>query len=120
MADFIKFVLVDLHDGRKTLVWAVLTADGRECLGRVGWYSPWRKYCFVTRSVAVEREDGTKYAPTPQIILDAGCMRLIADFCELQTTAHRSKGKAIDHIDGDPSNNSIENLRIVTIKENRK
>ena len=104
MTDYIKFVLVDLRDGRKTLVWAVLTADGHSHLGDVSWYSPWRKYCFFP----------------DRATFDPGCMRLIADFCELHTTAHKSKGKAIDHIDGDPSNNSIENLRIVTIKENRK
>ena len=28
-------------------------------------------------------------------------------------------GKAIDHIDGDPTNNDLTNLRIVTLKANR-
>ncbi len=32
----------------------------------------------------------------------------------------RMRGKAFHHIDGDPTNNSPENLRIVDIRENRR
>ena len=110
MADWIKFVLVDLRDGRKTKVWAVLTIDGSECLGRIGWYSPWRRYCYVHKAVEA---DG-------QVILEWDCLRKIADFCELQTTAHRSKRKAITHLNGDIHDNRIENLKIVNLKENAR
>lgn len=103
MSEWIKFVEVNLRDGRKTKVWAVLTADGHSHLGDVAWFSSWRKYCFFP----------------DQATFDAGCMRTVADFCELQTTAHKTRGRAIDHIDGDVCNNSIENFRIVTTKENR-
>ena len=105
--EWIKFVLVDLRDGRKTQVWAVMTVDGSECLGRIGWYPPWRRYVYVHR--AIDAGD--------QVILEQDCLRRIADFCELQTTAHRSKRKAIHHLNGDPRDNRIENLQIVDIKE---
>ena len=103
MADWIKFVLVDLRDSRKTKVWAVLTIDGRTNLGAVSWYSPWRKYGF---------------SPNPQTVFEQDCLRKIADFCELQTNAHRSKHKAITHLNGDIHDNRIENLKIVNLKEN--
>lgn len=108
MPDWIKFVEVDLHDGRKTKVWAVLTVDGRECLGRIGWYSPWRRYCFVHK--AVEAGD--------QVILEWDCLRKIASFCEEQTHAHKMRGKVVHHIDGNVLNNHPSNLRTVNIKEN--
>lgn len=77
MADWIKFNEVDLRDGRKTKVWAVMTIDGRECLGRIGWYSPWRRYCFV------------RMASEMQLILEQDCLRKIADFIEAETVKHK-------------------------------
>src|ERR1700690_2190266 len=109
MTDWIKFVLVDLRDGRKTKCWAVMTVDGSECLGRIGWYSPWRRYAYVHR--AIDADD--------QVILEWDCLRKIADFCEQETHAHKMQGKAVHHIDGNIFNNSKENLRIVNIKENQ-
>jgi len=79
MADWIKFNLIDLRDGRKTKVWAVLTTDGSECLGRIGWYSPWRRYAYVHR--AVDAGD--------QVILEWDCLRKIADFCQRETAEHK-------------------------------
>lgn len=110
MTDWIKFVLVDLHDGRKTKIWAVMTTDGSECLGRIGWYSPWRRYAYVHKAVAAD----------DQVILEWDCLRKIADFCERETHAHKMAGKAVHHIDGNTSNNDISNLQIVNIKENTK
>lgn len=79
VSDWIKFTEVDLRDGRKTKVWAVMTVDGTECLGRIGWYAPWRRYCFVHK--AVEAGD--------QVILEWECLRVIADFAEAQTRLHQ-------------------------------
>jgi hypothetical protein len=81
MPSFIKFVEVDLRDGRKTQVWAVLTLDGRHCLGRIGWYSPWRKYCYVISPV------------NEQVILEETCLGDIADFCKMQTFRRREMRK---------------------------
>ena len=78
MSVWIKFVEVDLHDNRVTRVWAVLSLDGKHCLGRIGWYSPWRKYAFIPS------ED-------EQIILEEDCLRLIASFCEDQTKKRKSE-----------------------------
>jgi hypothetical protein len=102
VSEWIKFVEVDLHDGRKTRVWAVLTLDGRAHLGDIVWYTSWRKYCFMPGKA----------------VFDTNCLREVADFLDIQTTAHKSRRKAIDYINGDPADNRIENLRIVTLKEN--
>lgn len=80
MPSFIKFVEVDLRDGRKTRVWAVMTTDGAHCLGRIGWYAPWRKYGFITGGERYQHE---------QVILEEVCLRDIADFCQKQTGVHR-------------------------------
>jgi hypothetical protein len=75
VTNYIQFIEIDLRDGRKTKVWAVMTIDGSECLGRVGWYSPWRRYAYVHR--AVDAGD--------HVILEWDCLRKIADFCERET-----------------------------------
>ena len=82
MPEWIKFVEVNLRDGRKTQVWAVLTMDGSECLGRIGWYGPWRKYSFIP----VE-SDGKS------LIFEEQCLRRIADFCETNTIKRRETRK---------------------------
>jgi hypothetical protein len=105
VTSYIQFVEIDLRDGRKTKVWAVLTIDGTKNLGHVSWYGAWRKYTFC---------------PGQLTVFDKDCLREIADFCEIRTDAHRSRNKAVDHINSDPSDNRIENLRITTIKENRR
>ena len=83
MSEWIKFTEVDLHDGRKTKVWAVMTIDGSDCLGRVGWYPPWRRYCFVHK--AIDAGD--------QVILEQDCLRQIACFIEEQTRLHKLNRK---------------------------
>ena len=81
MAQFIKFVEVDLRDGRKTKVWAVMTVDGRRCLGRIGWYAQWRKYAYVVSPV------------NEQVILEETCLGDIADFVKMQTFNRRQMRK---------------------------
>jgi hypothetical protein len=82
MGEWIKFVEVDLRDGRKTKVWAVMTIDGSECLGRIGWYSSWRRYCFIVQLAADPRQ---------QFIFEQDCLRRIADFVERKTRQHKSR-----------------------------
>lgn len=90
MANYIKFVEVNVRDGRRTSVWAVLSLDGSKKLGHVSWYGAWRKYSFM---------------PYGMTVFEQECLRYIADFCEAQTKAHRSKPKAIHRVDGDHANN---------------
>jgi hypothetical protein len=58
---------------RKTNIYEVLTKDNY-LLGRIEWYSRWRKYCFYP-------SDGTLYEET--------CMREISQFIEEETLAQR-------------------------------
>jgi hypothetical protein len=74
MPVWIKFHEVDMRDGRKTRVWAVLTIDGKTVLGHVSWYGPWRKYCF---------------SPKPQTVYEQDCLRFISSFIEDQTRKHK-------------------------------
>ena len=62
--------------GKKTRLWWV--ESGNACLGRIKWFSHWRKYCFYP-------DDLTLYDPS--------CLREIADFCDTQTKIHKEKGK---------------------------
>lgn len=86
MASFIKFTEVDLKDGRKTRVWAVMTLDGCHCLGRISWYAPWRKYSLAT--------DECPHAHGKRRFEEV-CLRDIADFCQKQTGIQRSLVKYI-------------------------
>lgn len=58
--------------GRKTKSWDVLGSDN-SLLGAVVWYSPWRQYVFEPASY--------------DIVLNKGCLRDLADFCERQQNA---------------------------------
>lgn len=71
MPSHIKFLEINLRDGRKTKVWGVLTLDGRHVLGRIGWYSPWRRYVYV-----FQPENG-------QVLLDVECLAEISQFIKL-------------------------------------
>lgn len=55
--------------------WELTTLDGSP-LGRISWYSPWRKYCF---------------SPFPESIFDDSCLREIAEFCAVMTRVHKEK-----------------------------
>lgn len=45
----------------------------------VSWYAPWRRYAV---------------APGPGVILDAECMRTLADFCDHKTREQRAETRA--------------------------
>ena len=69
---FIVFKDVAPQLGAKTKRWVVSTKQGGE-LGRVQWFTNWRRYCFF---------------PLPGTTYDANCLRDIADFCEQKTREH--------------------------------
>lgn len=76
MPSYIKFVEVNMRDGRKTRVWAVLTIDGRSNLGTVSWYAHWRKYAFQ---------------PEGRSVFEEICLRDIAHFCERSTAEYKQR-----------------------------
>ena len=73
MLKFIVFQQQGTSASGLTKVWWVLNTGGN-ILGQVSWYAPWRS-CWYTTS--------------PNVGLDAACLREIADFCENETRAHK-------------------------------
>lgn len=82
MPDWIKFVEVDLRDGRKTKVWAIMTIDGSQCLGRIGWYAPWRRYSFIPAE-----SDGKS------LIFEEDCLQRITEFLKSENQKHKQEKK---------------------------
>ena len=60
---YIRFVKI--NEKPKTSVWSCLNKSSGTELGTVGWYAPWRQYCFFNRV---------------QAVYSAGCLNDIADF----------------------------------------
>lgn len=71
---YLDFIIGRRPEGKKTDVWKVV-CRGMD-LGLVFWYSHWRKYTFYA---------GEKP------ILDPGCLRELAEFCEQKTKEHKEK-----------------------------
>jgi hypothetical protein len=65
MNEYKYLSFVELEPKAKTKVFEVRNKSGR-WLGNVGWYVPWRKYCFI--------------ASYDRIVFDAGCLADIQDF----------------------------------------
>lgn len=68
-----------------TKIWDVISIDGDHLLGRVSWYSGWRRYCFT---------------PAPHTIFEQDCLRDIANFIETETKDHKAQRKAEKNIMG--------------------
>lgn len=71
---WITFHKASVTRARKTLVFLVTTKEngkpeeaGGQVLGRVSWYSPWRRYSFF---------------PEPGTLFESQCLRDIAAFCD--------------------------------------
>lgn len=78
-SQYIRFELLSaeasLRKPRKTVVWEVMSLSNTP-LGTVKWYGAWRGYAFY---------------PVAGTLLDCDCLFTIAQFCERQTTAHKSR-----------------------------
>lgn len=61
---------------RKTSIWSCMSKRGRDLLGIVKWYGPWRQYCFF---------------PTDPTVFSAGCMADIIDFIKKADDERRGK-----------------------------
>ena len=62
----------------KTRVFSVISRKSLVCIGSIRWYASWRRYTLC---------------PIEGTVFDAGCLRDIADFCELKTSEHKSDWK---------------------------
>jgi hypothetical protein len=75
-ASWITFEDAGTSKSGKTREWRVQPKEQTlpaNCIGFIKWYSSCRKYVFF---------------PFGDIVLDAGCLRTVADFCEHQTKEH--------------------------------
>lgn len=64
-----------LDQRRKTCVWNVVSKTG-VYVGKVKWHGAWRQFAFFP-------EEGT--------LFERGCLRSIADFCEVETIMQLGK-----------------------------
>jgi hypothetical protein len=71
---WISCTLVDQPPQRKTKVWTVWSLQSAFYLGRVQWFSRWRRYCFF---------------PNGQAAFEQDCLRDLAEFVESETKKHR-------------------------------
>ena len=64
----------------KTKEWLIYSGkDGADTLiGHVSWFGRWWRYAFY---------------PEDDTVFEQGCMRELADFCELQTENHKKQLK---------------------------
>jgi len=76
MAKWIEFVPTMQDPKKKTKLWFVDIKDTVECLGKIKWFSRWRKYCFF---------------PFPDTVYEKDCLRDIAEFTENETKKHKQK-----------------------------
>lgn len=79
---------------------SVREAKPREKVQQVKGYTSLIEDCFFHRVASVDALETARKA-----------------WQEFVRAARAGEGKAIDHIDGDPTNNDLANLRVVTIKE---
>lgn len=66
--------------GRKTKAWEVFGSDNSN-LGAIEWCAPWRQYAFSCASY--------------DVVLNKGCLRDLADFCERKTTERATERGAV-------------------------
>lgn len=62
------------NPGKKTKVWRVILNN--MLLGRIGWWSPWRRYTFF---------------PEPRTLFDASCMQQLVVFITNQMYLRKKK-----------------------------
>ena len=75
---YITFIRTGKSDSGKTQVWTVRD-QGKETLGYVKWFAPWRSYAFE---------------PEPNMVFEKTCLKEIARFCEELTKEHSQRRKA--------------------------
>lgn len=71
---YVRFELV--AEKPKTKVWAVVSRSSGERLGRVYWYSQWRRYVFL---------------PTAGTLWSAGCLEEVVGFVAQKMAEHKAR-----------------------------
>lgn len=67
----LRFDLQGTSESGKTKIWRVYNKHNDFFLGKVQWYAPWRKYCFL---------------PAPiESVFDANCLTEIAAYCATES-----------------------------------
>jgi hypothetical protein len=82
---YIKFVNTGSSPSGKTKMWAVMNSSGDAWIGSVSWFSPWRKYVFVSSVL--------------NCVFDEKCLVDIAQFVNEETTKHKDALKDAVHSD---------------------
>lgn len=75
---YVNFVEAPPAVGRKTSRWQVRNKFDNSYLGQVQWFGRWRQYCFF---------------PQTNTVFERSCLRVIALFCETESTRYRVANK---------------------------
>ena len=76
MPKWIEFTEIPNKPKTKTKIWLIQTKNCETFLGKVKWFSAWRKYAFF---------------PCTNTVYEQDCLRDIADFTENVTKEHKNK-----------------------------
>lgn len=79
VTEYLIFQVVDRTPNHKTQICYVLTRRDRMLLGTISYYGRWRQYTFSALSQSV--------------VLNKGCLRDIADQCEVMTGEQRQRNR---------------------------
>lgn len=71
---YIHFSLEETLPTRKTVIWRVTSKSGGDFLGKVQWFSRWRKYVFI---------------PQGGCVFEEVCLCDIAEFLVWTTSSHK-------------------------------
>lgn len=74
---YLKFNYVGDTKSKKTKIWSVISNPNGHVIGKVFWYSPWRKYVFKSYY--------------DSIILDDLCLNVLRNFLAEETDKHKIK-----------------------------
>jgi len=78
MPKWIDFIPTAQDPKKKTKLWFVDIKGTTNCLGRIKWFSRWRKYGFF---------------PIENTVYEEQCLRDISEFIERATKEHKQKNK---------------------------
>jgi hypothetical protein len=78
MKTYVRFGELGTSASGKTKIWSVKNTTSDFQVGRIVWYSNWRKYVFE---------------PAANCLFDIGCLTEIVDFIKTATMEHKLRGE---------------------------